>query len=130
MFGLTLETNRLMDMNHNWARYAKLACNYLGKIELCAEYGSMDNYYNLSHYVPLSPMFCPTQGYPLRFLALIHMYALPTRFQERFHQGPLVDALPYMFLILKLRPLWCIIGPQHQPLINPNSSKNTKLAMT
>jgi len=54
----------------------------------------MDTCYNISHYVPLSPMFCPTQGYPLRFLALTHMYALPTGFQERFHQGPLANALP------------------------------------
>jgi hypothetical protein len=89
MFGLALETNQLLGTNHDSARYAKLACNYLGKIDFCAEYGSMDIYYNLSHSVPLSFTFCPTQGYPLRFLAFTHMYALPIGFQERFHQGPL-----------------------------------------
>ncbi len=42
MFGLALETSWLLGMNHDWARYAKLACNYLGKAEWYVEYGSMD----------------------------------------------------------------------------------------
>jgi hypothetical protein len=48
--------------------YAKLACNHLGKVELCVKYGSMDIFYNLSHFVFLLPTFCPTQEYLLRFL--------------------------------------------------------------
>jgi hypothetical protein len=47
---------------------------------------SMDFFYNLSHYVPLLPVFCPTQGYPLKFLALTHTHALLIGFEERFHQ--------------------------------------------
>lgn len=45
-------------------------------------------------------------------------------------QRSLAYALLYMLLILQLKPPLCVINPQHQPLIDPNSSKNTKLAMT
>jgi len=44
--------------------YAKLACNYLRKIEFCAEKGPWVVFYKFSHFVPLLPTFCPTQGYP------------------------------------------------------------------
>ncbi len=40
------------------------------------------------------------------------------------------SALLYMLLIIQFRPPLCVISPQHQPLINPNSSKNTKPTMT
>ncbi len=39
-------------------------------------------------------------------------------------------ALLYMLFILQFKPPLCIISPWHQPFINPNYSKNTKLAMT
>ncbi len=89
MLGLALETSWLLGSKHDWVRYAKLACNYLGKTKFYAEYGSMDILYSLSRFVPLSPTFCPTQGYPPRFLAFTFMYAVPIEFHERFHQGPL-----------------------------------------
>jgi hypothetical protein len=109
-------------------KVCQVGLQLLRKTKFCAKYGFMDTYNNLSHFVPLSPMLCPTQGYPLRFLALIHMYVLPTRFQERFHHDPCKCTF-YMLFILQLRPPLCVISPQHQPLINPNSNKNTKPAM-
>jgi hypothetical protein len=79
----------------------------------------MGIFYNLSHFVPT---FCPTQGYPLRFLALIHhKWATWIMFPPKSH----TNASLYMFLILQLGPLLCIIIPQHQSLIELNTSKNT-----
>ncbi len=86
----------------------------------------MDTYYNFSHHVSLSFTFCPAQGYPLRFLAPIQVYALPIRFQEIFQQSL---TLLYMLLVLQLRPPLNIINPQHQPFISPDSSKNTEPTM-
>jgi hypothetical protein len=48
-----------------------LVYNYSRKTKFCAEYGSMDIYYNFSHPIILSLTFCPAQGYPLKILAPI-----------------------------------------------------------
>jgi hypothetical protein len=79
----------------------------------------MGIFYNLSHYVPT---FYPTQGYPLRFLALTHHICATSRmFPPKSH----TNASLYMLLILQLRPPLCIIIPQHQSLIELNINKNT-----
>ncbi len=79
-----------------------------------------------SHYFPLLPMFCPTQGYLLKFLALTHHKCVTSgTIPPRSH----VNAALYMFLILQLKPLLCIINLQYQSLIELNTSKNTKPAM-
>ncbi len=80
-------------------------------------------FYNLSHSVP---MFCPTQGYMLRFLALIHHSCATSRMlPPKSH----TNASFYMLLILQLEPPLCILIPQHQSLIEPNNSKNITFAM-
>lgn len=129
MLGLALETSWFLGTNHEWVKNAKLACNYLGKAKFCSEYGSMDILYSLSHFVPLSPTFYPTQGYPSKFLALLFMY----EYSSDFRKGSIkvlcictsLHAPNFTF-----KSLLCVISPQHQPFINPNYSKNTKLAMT
>jgi len=79
--------------------------------------------YNLSHFVPT---FCPTQGCPLRFLALSrHKSTTLGMVPPRSH----ANASFYMLLILQLRPPLCIISPQHQSLIKPNINKNTMPTM-
>jgi hypothetical protein len=55
----------------------------LGKTKLWLENGSMGIFYNLFHFVPT---FCPTQGYPLRFLALTHHICATSRM---LHQSPI-----------------------------------------
>jgi len=65
----------------------------------------------------------------LRFLALNHTYEPLIGFEERFHQNNMQMSpftcsyfySSYLFL--------CIISPQHRLLIEPNTNKNTKLAM-
>jgi hypothetical protein len=72
------------------------------------------------------PTLCPTQGYPLRFLALTHhRCATLGMLPPKSH----TNASLYMLLILQLRPLLCIIIPPHQSLIEPNTNKNTTHAM-
>ncbi len=74
---------------------------------------------NLSHSIL---MFCPTQGYLLRFLALIHhRCAISRMLPPKSH----TNASLYMLLILQLEPPLCIIILQHQSLIELNISKNT-----
>ncbi len=79
----------------------------------------MGIFYYLSHSVL---MFCPAQGYLLRFLALIHHRCVTSRMlPPKSH----TNASFYMLLILQLGPSLCIIIPQHQSLIKLNTSKNT-----
>ncbi len=89
----------------------------------------MDIFYNLSHYVPLLLAICPTQGYPLRFLALTHYTCTTHRILGTIPPRSHANASFYMLLILELRPPLCTINPQHQSLIEPNTSKNTKPIM-
>ncbi len=71
----------------------------------------MDTCYDLSHLVPSSLKFCPTQGYPLRFLTPTQVYELPTGFSSKVPPKPPTDALFYMLLVLQLRPPLSIINP-------------------
>ncbi len=83
----------------------------------------MDIFYDLSHFVP---MFCPTQGYLLRLLALTHHICATLRMlPPQSH----TNVSLYMFLILQFRPPLCIIIPQHQSLIEPHTNKNTTPTM-
>jgi hypothetical protein len=102
---------------------------HLIKAKFCAKYGSMDMFYNLSQYVPLLPTFCSTQGYPTK-VSGSHSYTCTSHWiSGKVPPWSHVDASLYMFLILQLRHPFCVISPQHQPLIEPNTSKNTKLAV-
>ncbi len=95
----------------------------LGKAKLYSEYGSMDIFYNLSHFVPT---FFPTQGYLLKFMALTHHRCTTSRMiPPRFH----TNSSLYMLLILQFKLLLCIISPQHQSFIQRNTSNNTTHAM-
>ncbi len=78
---------------------------------------------NLSHSIST---FCPTQGYPLKFLAFTHHKCVTSRM---FPPKSRRNASLYMLLILQLTPPLCIIIPQHQSLIEPNTNKNTMPAM-
>ncbi len=74
---------------------------------------------NLSHFVPT---FYPTQGYPLKFLALIHHKCATSRMlPPKSH----MNASLSMLLILQLGPLLCIIILQHQSLIELSTCNNT-----
>ncbi len=100
-----------------------MACNNLGKIEFYLEYGSMDIFCNLFHFVPT---FYPTEGYLLRFLALTHhKCAISGMVSPKSH----TNASLYMLLILQFKAPLCIISPQHQSLIEPNTTTNTTPAM-
>jgi hypothetical protein len=89
-----------MGTNQGWTINAKSACNHLGKEEFYVGYGSMDIFYNLSHFVPFLPTFCPTQGYLIKVYGS-HSYActihwISGKVPPRSH----ADASIYMLLIL------------------------------
>ncbi len=65
----------------------------------------------------------------LRFLALIHTFALLIGFEERFHQNSMKMYPSTCSYFYSSDLLLCIINPQHGSLIESNTNKNMKLAM-
>jgi hypothetical protein len=63
--------------------YAKLACNHLEKIELCAK-KKVYGYFSINSLIMFlsHPRSTQPKDTPLRFLAFIHTYALLIGFEE------------------------------------------------
>ncbi len=73
--------------------------------------------------------FAQPKDTPLRFMALTHTYVLFNGFEERFHQDTMQMHPSTCSYFYSSDLFLCIISPQHRPFIEPNTNKNTMLAM-